>query len=77
MLFSDQRYDRTKKYVFVLIGIHTLCNYLMNLRSPPVITSYPGDWPRVISSLVVSSHRLKMSVIKDFLSAMSLSHTWD
>ena len=35
------------------------------------------DWPRVISSLVVSSHRLKMSSIIDFLSTMSLSHSWD
>ena len=48
MLFSDHRYGRTKKYVLALEGIHTLRNCLMNLRSPPVITSYPGNWPRVI-----------------------------
>ena len=38
----------------------------MILRSPPVIASYPDDWPTVISSLVVSSHWLKMSAIMDF-----------
>ena len=67
------------KYMFLsLKGIQILCNCMMNLRSPPVITSYPGNWPRVISSLVViSSHRLKMSAIKDFLSAMCLSYSWD
>ena len=36
-----------------LQGIHTLQNCLMNLRSPPVITSSPGNWSRVISPLVV------------------------
>ena len=66
------------KYMFLsLEGIHILCNCLMNLRSLPFITSYPADWPRVISSLVVSSHRLKISAIKNFLSAMCLSHSWD
>ena len=60
-----------------LEGLHTLCNRLMNSRSPPVITWYPDDWLRVISSLVVSSHRLKMNAIMDFLSTISLFHSWD
>ena len=46
--------------------VHTLRSCLINLRSPPVITSYSGDWPRVISPLlVVSSHWLKMTSIMD------------
>ena len=57
--------------------VHTSRNYLMNLRNPPAITSYSGDWLKVISSLVVSSHWFKMSSIMDFLSAMSLSLSWD
>ena len=47
------------KHMFLsLVGMHTLCNCLINLRSPPVITLYPDDWSRVISSLVVPSRRL-------------------
>ena len=57
--------------------VHTLRNCLMNLRNPPAITLYSGDWPRVISSLVASSHWSRMSSITDFLSAMSLFHSWD
>ena len=57
--------------------VHTLHNCMINLRNPPAITSYSGDWPRVNSSLVVSLHWFKMSSIMDFLSAMSLSHLWD
>ena len=66
-----------KKTFLFLEGLHTLCNRLMNSRSPPVIVLYPDDWLRVISSLVVLSHWLKMSAIMDFLSAMCLSHSWD
>ena len=57
--------------------VRTLHNYLMNLRNPPAITLYSSVWPRVISSLLVSSHWLKMSAIMDVLSAISLFHSWD
>ena len=67
----------SKKIFLFLEGLHPLCNRLMNSRSPPVIASYPDDWLRVISSLVVLSHQLKMSAIIDFLSAICLSHSWD
>ena len=66
--------EPTKTFLF-LEGLHTLCNRLMNSRSPPVIALYPDDWLRIISSLVVLSHRLKMSASMDFLSAICLSHS--
>ena len=58
-------------------SVQILCTLVRNLRSPPAIISSSCDQPRVISALVALSHWSRMSSITDFLSAMSLSHSWD
>ena len=63
-----------KNMFLSLEWIHTLCNCLMNLRSPPVITLYPGNWPRVISFITSAKYApLWISVCNMFILFMGSS----